>query len=103
MKTLLIATCMCCAMMCGTVAFGKDKKPTCTLSASPKKIPLGAASTLTIQGKDAVSATIDGTTVAVSEGTKSVKPAKTTIFQGKVHGSGVLEGTCKTTVVVAPK
>jgi hypothetical protein len=75
--------------------------PTCTLTAAPAEIQPSQSSTLTITGsKDAVSATIGTTAVAVNGGHIAVSPASTTVYTGKVHGSGILEGTCQATVSV---
>lgn len=74
--------------------------PTCELIASPKEIELEQSSTLTLKTSGKVkSASIDGTPVTVSGGTKVVTPKNSMSYLAHVLGPGG-SGTCSASVIV---
>ncbi len=76
--------------------------PTCTLTANPNSIALGATSTVSIVTTNATSATIQGQSVSVPTGQLPVTPtaAGVTTVQGTVQGANGTSGSCQTTLTV---
>lgn len=74
--------------------------PTCELTAVPMEIEKGQSATLRLTTWGNVkSAALDGTEVAVTGGTKTVRPTSTTSYTAKVAGPGG-STTCSVTVNV---
>jgi outer membrane protein OmpA-like peptidoglycan-associated protein len=77
--------------------------PACELTASPKEIEQGQSSTLTLKTSGKVkSATLDGTEVAPSGGTKNVTPSNTACFNALLNGPGGAAMCTATVTVMAP-
>src|SRR3989304_1216440 len=74
--------------------------PTCELTAAPKEIEQGESATLRLTTSGKVkSAVLDGTEVAATGGTKTVRPTSPTSYTAKVAGIGG-STTCSVTVTV---
>ena len=72
-----------------TVAVTPPPPPTCELTAVPKEIEQGQSATLTLKAAGKVkSATLDGTAVSPSGGTKTVNPASSLIYIAQCSGPG---------------
>ncbi|MFA6056145.1 MAG: OmpA family protein [Thermodesulfovibrionales bacterium] len=85
-----------------TVAVAPPPAPTCELTAAPKEIAQGQSSTLTLKtGGRVKSATLDGTAVSPSGGTKTVNPASSLIYIAQCSGPGG-STVGSTAVTVAP-
>ncbi len=87
-----------------TVAVTDHPAPTCTLTASPKTIVEGTASSLAWTTTNTTSFTIDrgvGSVTPLAGGSRSVTPTATTIYSGTATGPGGTV-TCADTVTVTP-
>jgi hypothetical protein len=73
--------------------------PTAGITANPTSIASGGSSTLTWTSTNAVSATLNGATVAVN-GSQSVSPTATTTYTFKTTGSSGATATAQATVAV---
>jgi outer membrane protein OmpA-like peptidoglycan-associated protein len=72
-----------------TVTVTPPPPPTCELSAAPKEIEQGQSSTLTLKtGGKVKSATLDGTAVSPSGGTKTINPANSSVYIAQCSGPG---------------
>ena len=87
-----------------TVTVTPPPPPTCELTAAPKEIEQGQSSTLTLKtGGKVKSATIDGTAVSTSGGTKTVNPASSSIYIAQCSGpGGSTVGSAAVTVLPPP-
>jgi len=81
-----------------TVTVGSSA-PTAGISANPTSIASGGSSTLTWTSTNAVSATLNGATVAVN-GSQSVSPTATTTYTFKATSSSGATASAQTTVTV---
>jgi outer membrane protein OmpA-like peptidoglycan-associated protein len=87
-----------------TVTVTPPSPPTCELTAAPKEIEQGKSSTLILKtGGKVKSATIDGTAVSTSGGTKTVNPASSSIYIAQCIGQGgSAVGSAAVTVLPPP-
>lgn len=77
--------------------------PSCTLSASPSSIQQGSSLTLMLTAQNAVSATIEGQSVSVPNGQRTLTPAASGTAFATVVGSSGKQSSCSASYTVTPK